>query len=343
MHAQDNMTEINKRPIFNENGDDSKLARSIFNGSTTGIANLNSVKYSWATTLYKHMINAYWIPEKVGLGEDKVKLKELSHDELEALKSTLSFLIFLDSLQVANLPLLSSYITAPEINSVLVVQAFFEQVHSQSYQYMLQELFPNLEREEIYNRWRNDPALLERNRYIADQYQLFSDNQTLENFKKVLLADYCLESIYFYSGFNYFFTLAARNKIPGCSGMIRYIRDDEHSHVVLFGHLIKEVFDKSDEDIKMIREALTSAAEKEILWGQNIYGDRILGISEKSTEIHIKYLTNLRGKHLGVGVIFPGYNTNPYAHLDSSSKENFFEAVVTNYVQSSAIDGWNDF
>ncbi len=139
------MTELTQRKIFDEFGDDSSTARQIVNGSATGILNLNSVKYQWAPKLYKIMVNNFWLPEKVSLVDDKVTIKELTKDEMEAFKNTLSFLIALDSMQVSNLPVIADYITAPEIGGLFTVQAFQELIHSQSYQYLLQELFPNSE------------------------------------------------------------------------------------------------------------------------------------------------------------------------------------------------------
>ena len=55
-------------------------------------------------------------------------------------------------------------------------------------------------------------------------------------------------------------------------------------------------------------------------------------------------------KALGLKELYPGYNTNPYKHLEKIAdtggegvlKANFFESTVTSYNQSSAVDGWED-
>ena len=244
-------------------------------------------------------------------------------------------------MQTANLPKLADYITAPEVSSLFTLQAFQELIHSQSYQYLLQELFPSVDREEIYNYWRSNPLLLERNQFIANQYEKFNENQTLENFKIALAADFALEGIYFYNGFNFFYQLASRNKAPRVAKMIRYIENDEVCHVNFMSSLIRETFDESDKE--MLRETLRVAAEQEIRWGKEIYGDRILGVSEESTESYVKYLTNQRAKVVKIGTIFPGFNENPYAYLDAKAKSNFFETKVEEYSQSTAVDGWDTF
>jgi ribonucleoside-diphosphate reductase beta chain len=338
------MNELTHKTIFNEFGDDSPTARQMINGSATGILNLNSVKYVWATKLYKIMVNNFWIPEKVSLVDDKVTIKELTKDEMEAFKNTLSFLIALDSMQVANLPNISDYITAPEVSALFTIQAFQELIHSQSYQYLLQELFPNTEREEIYNHWRNNPMLLKRNKFIAGQFQKFSNDKSLANYKNAIAADYALEGIYFYNGFQFFYQLASRNKVANVAKMIKYIENDEVTHVNFFANIIREVFDMNNEDDrKIILDNLMAAAEQEIEWGKEIYGDRILGISQESTEGYIKYLVNQRTKILGLGVVYKGFSKNPYEYLNSEKRENFFETKVTEYSRSEAVDGWDNF
>lgn len=338
------MTELTQKAIFNESGDDSIVNRSIINGNATGIFNLNSVKYQWAPKLYKIMLNNFWIPEKISLVDDKVTIKELTKDELEAFKNTLSFLIALDSMQVSNLPNIADYITAPEVSSLFTLQAFQELIHSQSYQYLLQELFPNMDREEIYNYWRTNPILLKRNKFIANQYQQFIDNKNTETFKRAIAADFALESIYFYNGFQFFYQLAARNKVANVAKMIKYIENDEVTHVNMFVNIIREVFDLTkDADKKILIDTLIEATEQEVEWGIEVYGDRILGISTQSTEGYVKYLANQRAKLLGLGVLYKGFTKNPYEFLDAKKRENFFETKVTEYSRSEAVDGWDDF
>lgn len=338
------MTELTQKKIFDELGDDSTTARQMINGNATGILNLNSVKYQWAPKLYKIMVNNFWIPEKISLVDDKVTIKELTKDEMEAFKNTLSFLIALDSMQVSNLPNIADYITAPEVGGLFTVQAFQELIHSQSYQYLLQELFPNVEREEIYNHWRNNPLLLSRNKFIAGQYQKFIDDKTIGNLKIALAANFALESIYFYNGFQFFYQLAARNKVANVAKMIKYIENDEVTHVNMFANIIREVFDLNDDSDRLILQGnILEAAEQEIEWGKEIYGDRILGISQQSTEEYVKYLVNQRSKLLGLGVLYKGYTKNPYEYLNSEKRENFFETKVTEYSRSEAVGGWDEF
>lgn len=338
------MIELRQRLVFNEQGDDSTTERRLIGGNSTGIANLNSVKYQWASKLYKVMLNNHWIPEKISLVEDKTTIKDLTEDEMVAFKNTLSFLVALDSMQTATLPKLSAYITAPEISALFTLQEFQELIHSQSYQYLLQELFPSTDRDEIYDYWRTNPLLLQRNKSIAAKYQSFAESPTEQSFKQAIAADFALEGIYFYNGFNFFYQLASRNKVSEVAKMIRYIENDEATHVAMMIHIIKELFDLNNEDDrKMLIDTLTEAVEQEIQWGNEIYGDRILGMSKLSTEQYVKYLGNKRARSIGLGTLYRGFTKDPYEYLTTEKRENFFETAVTEYSQSSAVAGWDDF
>ena len=75
-------------------------------------------------------------------------------------------MIFLDSIQTVNLPNFNDYITAPEVNLILSIQAYQEAIHSQSYSVILETVVDSADRDEIYYFWREDKNLLERNEFI---------------------------------------------------------------------------------------------------------------------------------------------------------------------------------
>jgi ribonucleoside-diphosphate reductase beta chain len=333
---------LEKSKLFNIEGDDKKENQQIFGGNPTGILNLNNVKYSWVSGFWTTMLNNHWIPNKISMVNDKTTIKDLTDQEDKAVRDTLGFLIFLDSLQVNNLPNIADYITCSGCKTLLTLQAFQEAVHSQSYQYGLESLYPETMRNEIYDTWRTNPLLLERNKFIASQMQDFVDEPTEENFKRVQIANLALEGIYFYQGFNLFDQLASRKKLVQFQKMIDYIRTDENSHVALFTKIIHETMDTQKEK-EMIYEILGTACEQEIKWAQETYGDDILGISKTSSEKYIKYLTNQRLRALRLDPLYEDVS-NPYTHLDVKSRGNFFETSgMTDYSQSGAVSGWDDF
>ena len=194
-----------KKLLFNPEGSDEIKDRKILGGNSTNLFNLNNVKYKWANQLYRSMMANFWIPEKVNVSNDINDYKKMTPEEKRAYNGILSFLVFLDSIQTNNLPNISDFITAPEINLALSVQTYQEAVHSQSYAYLIESAIPVSQRKNIYEFWKKDEELFNRNKYIAEIYQNFIDDNSDYNFAKALVADYLLEGIYFYNGFNFFY------------------------------------------------------------------------------------------------------------------------------------------
>jgi len=337
--------------IFNPKGDDDLARRTIIKGNTTGLFNLNAVKYPWAKPMYQVMVGNFWVPEKVGgLGEDATMYQGLSAPEQRAYKGMISFLTFLDSIQTVNLPNFSNYITSPEVNLLLSIQSFQEAIHSQSYTTILETVVDAKERDEIYYFWRTDQVLLQRNDYIGKIYQDFQDKPDDANFFRGLIGNYLLESLYFYNGFAFFDNMAYASKMIATGRMINYIRRDELTHVALFSNILKEVRREfpSMFDVEMITSMFRTAVEQEITWTNHIIGDGVPGITRATTELYTKWLANTRLEGLNLPPLFPEVVSNPYKHLEAMAdnngeKTNFFESTVTNYTQSSSMNGSWDF
>lgn len=346
------MTEIKAKQIFNPSWLDDLSSRTIIKWNTTWLFQLNAVKYNWAKSLYQVMVWNFWVPEKVwGLSEDATQFKSaLSEDEKRAYKWILSFLIFLDSIQTVNLPNFNDFITAPEVNLILSIQAYQEAIHSQSYATILETIVDSKERDEIYYFWREDKHLLERNEFIGWIYQKFKDNPNDENFFRWIIWNFLLESIYFYNGFAFFDTLADSWRMVATDRMINYIRRDELTHVTIFSNMIKEIKKEFPEmyDEKLIVDMMDTAVKQEIKWSKHILWKNIIWMWHENIENYTKWLANERLNMLGIKPLYNDVIKNPYKHLDrlqdnNSERWNFFESTVTNYAQSSSMKWSWDF
>lgn len=337
--------QLKSTPLFNEKGGDGFEDQAMIGGNPTGISNLNNIRYQWVNPLYRTMIGNHWIPQKVSLVEDRITLSELDEQEDKAVQDTLSFLIFLDSFQVNNLPNIAEYITCPGVKNLLTVQAFQEVIHSETYQYILEALYPSVKRDEIYNLWRENPTLKKRIKFVSDIAQKFVDNKDKDSFIDVVIANYILEGLYFYQGFGFFHQLAHRKKLVQTDKEITYIQTDELTHMGIFINILKELGVDNYKD--RITHMFMQAVEQEIEWCHYVYGDKILGISKKSSESYVKWLANDRLARLGLEVVYEGVD-NPYKHIENSSKQggtrgNFFESsAITSYDKADSVGGWDD-
>ena len=239
--------ELKKKPLFNPDGDTEVRLRRMIGGNTTNLNDFNNMRYPWVSDWYRQAMNNFWIPEEINLSQDVKDYPKLSVPERTAYDKILSFLVFLDSIQTANLPAIGEYITANEVNLCLSIQTFQECVHSQSYSYMLDTICSPTKRDEILYQWKTDEHLLRRNTFIGDLYNEFQKKKDAFTLLKVAMANYILEGVYFYSGFMFFYNLARNGKMPGSAQEIRYINRDENTHLWLFRNIIHELQQENPE------------------------------------------------------------------------------------------------
>ena len=343
------MTQLIKKPLFNPGGDTDVRLRRMIGGNTTNLNDFNNMRYAWVSDWYRQAMNNFWIPEEINLAQDTKDYPNLSAAERTAYDKILSFLVFLDSIQTANLPNIGEYVTANEVNLCLSIQAFQECVHSQSYSYMLDSICSPVERNDILYQWKTDEHLLRRNTFIGDLYNEFQQHKDAFTLLKVMMANYILEGIYFYSGFMFFYNLARNGKMPGSAQEIRYINRDENTHLWLFRNILLELQKEepelfSPENVQVLKAMLEEGVRQEIAWGHYVIGDAIPGLTKQMVTDYIRYLGNLRWTGLGFGPLFEDNQTEPasmswvsqYSNANMV-KTDFFEAKSTAYAKSTAL------
>lgn len=344
--------KITQKLLFNPNGDDDNI--KIMFGDTTNILNLENIKYKWAHDLFDEIFSNNWLPHKIPMGDDNINKKKLTIDENEAYDIIISFLIFLDSIQTNNLPNIAKYITAPDIVYVLARQDYDEAIHSKSYGWILSSVYNHNEAKEINYKWRKHETLKNRIMYIADIYQDFINDESIYNFLKVIVANYLLEGLYFYNGFQFFHNLNSRGLMVGTDSQIRYIQRDEIKHCEIFANIILEIKREFPEIWKLfvptMHEMFKEAVDWEIKFSIEVIGNKILGQTETSITNYSYFLANLRLTNINEEKIFKKIPDNPYSHLEkiagvddeSSNRSNNFEVKSINYKTITAIAGFND-
>ena len=341
--------KLKRNTLFNPSGDTDLRLRRMIGGNTTNLNDFNNMKYSWVSDWYRQAMNNFWIPEEINLSQDFKDYPRLDKAERTAYDKILSFLVFLDSLQSNNLPTVSEYITANEVNLCLHIQAFQECIHSQSYSYMLDTICSPEERNDILYQWKTDEHLLNRNKFIGDCYNEFHEKRDKFSLMKTLIANFILEGIYFYSGFMFFYNLSRNGKMSGSAQEIRYINRDENTHLWLFRSIILEL-KKEEPDmftpdkIKVYEDMMREGVRQEIAWGQYVIGNDVQGLNEQMVSDYIRYLGNLRWSDLGFGFLYDDNRKEPenmkwvgqYSNANMV-KTDFFEAKSTAYAKSTAL------
>ena len=333
---------MGRKTIYNPDSTETFNERRIFGGNPDGMINFTKMKYQWALNLWDTMEANTWFPKEVQMTGDAKDYKYLSPAEKRMYDLVLSQLIFMDSLQTNNLmDNINPYITVPEINACLSRQSYEEANHSKSYAVMVESISDNTD--EIYEKWKTDEKLREKNNYIAEVYHNLAGDITDEKMVLAMFANQILEGLYFYAGFAAIYALGKSGKMLGSSQMIRFIQRDEVTHLLLFQNMINstrkerpELFTAELE--QTVRGMFRKAVELESSWGAYITQGQILGFTDAIITQYIQYLADRRLEAVGYA---PEYNVkHPIPWVDgyasfNDQRTNFFEGNVVNYSKGS--------
>ena len=333
---------MERKTIYNPDSKESLNDRRIFGGNSDGMINFTKMKYQWALNLWDTMEANTWFPKEVQMTGDAKDYKFLTEPEKRMYDLVLSQLIFMDSLQTNNLmDNINPYITAPEVNACLSRQSYEEANHSKSYAVMVESISDNTD--QIYDMWKTDTKLREKNNYIADVYKNLAGDITDQKIVLALFANQILEGLYFYAGFAAIYALGKSGKMLGSSQMIRFIQRDEVTHLLLFQNMINSVRKERPELFtaqleETVRGMFRKAVALEASWGSYITQGQILGFTDKIIEQYIQYLADKRLEAVGYK---PEYNVkHPIPWVDgyasfNDQRTNFFEGNVVNYSKGS--------
>lgn len=325
----------------------------IINGDSSGILNWNDIRMPHMYKLYKVLLLNYWIADEIPMSKDAQQFPQLDPEEQRTFKINIGLLAVLDSMQTMFVGDVREYLTDSSLEAISAIIAQQEVVHNQSYSYVLSSLVSWDEQKEIFEYWKHDPVLLERNRFISDIYQNFRDEPTPQSFYEALVADLILEGIFFYSTFAFFYNLARDQKMMGTCQMISYIQRDENQHCYFFAEVFKQLLaDYPELDTKENRDYLyrtiNRAVELETNWAHYTLS-KVRGIDLNELEDYIKYTANKRLRLMGLEKLYDGVDVNSMPWIKpfsdealNATKTDFFEAKSRNYGKVGDDNGFDD-
>ncbi|MCL6570316.1 MAG: ribonucleotide-diphosphate reductase subunit beta [Bacillus sp. (in: Bacteria)] len=324
----------------------------IVNGKNSNVLNWDDVRYSWAYPKYKIMLSNFWTPFEINMGTDIKQYTQLSEAEKESFLKIIGLLALLDSIQTDYAGKVADYLTDSSLNALMIMLAQQEVIHNHSYSYVLSSLVDKTTQDKVFDFWRDEKKLRDRNDFITNGYQKFVENPTIENLLKSVVYDVILEGLFFYSGFAFFYNLARNQKMVATSTMINYINRDEQIHVDLFVKIFKEILNENPEYrtgelSDYVRNAFIKATELEIEWAKDVIGNKMNGLNMDEVESYIKFMANKRCNQLGYEKPFEGYDKNPlkwiiaYQEVDLG-KSDFFEQKSRQYTKTSQANGFDD-
>ncbi|MEJ9209694.1 ribonucleotide-diphosphate reductase subunit beta, partial [Paenibacillus larvae] len=302
--------------------------------------------------LYKVLIANHWIPSEIPMNKDKLQFEQLTAQEQETYKKIIGLLAVLDSMQTNFVTDVGNYFTDSSLVAIAAIINQQEVIHNQSYSYVLSSITNYEVQKEVFEYWKKDEILLERNLFIAELYQRFRDEPTPATFFEAVVADMILEGIFFYSGFAFFYHLARQQKMLGTSQMISYIQRDEAQHAYFFGEVFKLLLTdfpelNTSERIQYVYDTIDQAVKLEEKWAHYVL-NQIDGIDLDDFSRYIRFIANKRLKTMGLQPAYEGVdNCMPWIRPFSDealnqTKTDFFEAKSRTYAKVSDDNGFDE-
>ena len=332
--------------FYNPDGDEI-LDETIYGSNPTGFVDFNRPKYKWSNNLYDLMNANTWFPSEVNISTESKNFSMLSEEEQNIYKMTFAQLSFNDSAQEEHLLDFRRLATNKLVKATLTLQSMQEVNHSKSYAVLLDACGNS---NEVFDLYRRNNALNEKNHRIAEQFAMNIDGGSVDKMLLSAMASVNLEGIYFLLGFSYIYTLG--DKVPGARDMIKFIaRDELNTHLPLFANIFKTIKRENKIQTSTIDTAykmMEDAVKTELDYGKHLLENYpIMGLTKQLIEDTVYNYSSERLKAIGLDPIFKQSETTylqklVQKHLEMNEvKSNFFESNVSTYAKAS-ID-LNDF
>ena len=337
-------TSVDGMTVFNKDKVDI-TKEPMFFGAPLGVQRYDKSKYPVFAKLTQTQLGYFWRPEEVSLQKDRSDYQTLDEHQKHIFTSNLKYQILLDSVQgrgpgMAFMP----YCSLPELESAMNVWQLMEMIHSQSYTYIIKNVFPNPS--EVLDAIIDDDAILSRAASVTKAYDDFiraahdydagnmwehalegvpAGLETLYDLKTKLYLAVAnvniLEGIRFYVSFACSFAFGENQLMEGNAKIISLIARDESQHLVLTQNIINKWKQGDDPDMVTIAKEqeqnvismFKECVEEEKAWANYLFKDgSMIGLNDKTLYQYVEWIANRRMKSIGLKPIFDvPANTNP--------------------------------
>lgn len=303
----------------------------LFLGEGLSLQRFDKPKYPVFLEQYNDQIEAFWRPEEIELKKDRADFRKLSEHEQFIFLSNLKYQTMMDSVIARGVPSVTQYVSNPELEVCMNVWGFFENIHSYSYSYLINNVFPDPT--SVLDSVLEDKEILKRAKAVAESYdalnQEFKSTKDLKSQIYLTLVNInILEGLRFYVSFACALAFEQINKMAGNARIIRLIKTDEAKHMFITQSVIKILREQEEEGfIEIVKkeedtaiELFMQAAAEEKEWASYLFKDGgLIGLNAKILHQYIEWLTDTRLVGLGLPKQFK--TKNPISWLDMDSEK----------------------
>ena len=225
-------TVLNKKNI-------DQLKNPMFFGEDLSLQRYDQIKYQKFYDLYDQQLNFFWRPQEVSLVKDISDYKALSDEERFVFDSNLKFQTMGDSMLSRSIHQMMHHVSNPELEICMNVWSFFETIHSNSYTYILQNVYPDATK--FFDSILEDKEIVKRAEFLTSRYDalMSSSKDTKEQILDAIVATQIMEGVTFYVSFACSFYFGYRGKMEGNAKIIKLIARDENLHLAGTQQLLK--------------------------------------------------------------------------------------------------------
>ena len=322
------------KTIFNTKNVDA-MSQPLFLGKDLGVQRFDIIKYPVFANLDSKMMEFFWRPQEVELKKDRSDFKEMSDNEKFIFTSNLKYQTMLDSVICRGVPTLLEYVSNTELEACLMTWQFFEKIHSQSYSYIIQNVYADSS--EVFDGIYTDKEIMKRASSAIEDYNNLmgmADNKTADLKKQIymtIVSINILEAVRFYVSFICSFAFAENKKMVGNADIIKLIKRDEALHLSNTQEILRILHREESEGFVKVAEQCQDAAiemfdraaQEEKEWASYLFKDgSIIGLNEVVLHQYIDWLCMSRRKAIGLPYEKVGKNpvagwTDPWMQSES--------------------------
>ena len=311
------------------------MSQPLFLGKDLGVQRFDIIKYPVFTNLDSKMMEFFWRPQEVELKKDRSDFKEMSDNEKFIFTSNLKYQTMLDSVICRGVPTLLEYVSNTELEACLMTWQFFEKIHSQSYSYIIQNVYADSS--EVFDGIYSDKEIMKRAASAIEDYNNLmgmADNKTIDLRKQIymtIVSINILEAVRFYVSFICSFAFAENKKMVGNADIIKLIKRDEALHLSNTQEILRILHKEESEGFVKVAaqcqdaaiEMFDRAAQEEKDWASYLFKDgSIIGLNETVLHQYIDWLCMSRRKAIGLPYEKVGKNpvagwTDPWMQSES--------------------------
>lgn len=313
----------------------------MFGGNQPNVSRFDVQRFEIFAKLYDKQWGFVWTPSEVDITKDKPDFKTLPEFQQNIAMKNIMFQTMTDSIQGRG-PLLAllPHVSLPELESLIVLWAGFETLHSNSYSWIMRNVYADAT--EVLDRIMFDANIMKRADSLTQYYDDFIEygtwksmlgfgvhtvnGKTIEiterEFKRKLMRCIAsiniLEGVSFYVSFACSFAFAERGLLEGNAKIITLIARDENLHLAITQNILKKWasgeddpmmaelwLEEQDTIIQMYKDAVTRESE----WAAYLFEDgAMLGLTEDILIEYSKHIAGKRMRAIGLKHDYPSKN-----------------------------------